>query len=120
MTGSNNTTEFETWSLSNLSNVPRVKSIWFSVDNWTYTNGVFPGNFERKLGSGGEGTVIEGDWNGEPAAFKFVRIEENSTTQGRSKSVEDGLKDLDQRLNEMEQLKSIKSTTIINFFGHYV
>ena len=116
--GSDGRTEYETWNLSSLVNVPTVKSIWFSVDNWTYTSGVYPGDFGDKIGSGGEGTVIEGKWDGEPAAFKFVQIEQDSTL--RPNSVEGGLIDLKKRLNEMEQLKSIKSPTIINFFGHYV
>ena len=120
VTGLNDTTEFKTWNLSSLSNVPEIKSIWFTVDNWTYTNGVYPGNFEEKLGSGGEGTVIRGEWNGEPAAFKFVQIDEEFATQRRFKSVEAGLSDLKKRLNEMEQLVSVKSSTIVNFFGHYV
>ena len=116
------TTEYDICGLSksNLSNIPKVKSIWFTVDNWTYTSGVFPGDFEEKLGSGGEGTVIRGKWNGEPAAFKFVRIEEDEIPQRRSETVEAGLKDLNKRLNEMEQLTSIESPTIIKFFGHYV
>ena len=116
------TTEYDICGLSksNLSNIPKVKSIWFTVDNWTYTNGVYPGNFEGVLGSGGEGTVIEGEWNGESAAFKFVKIEEDPNTQQKFKSVEAGLEDLKRRLNEMELLTSIESPTIVKFFGHYV
>ena len=41
---------------------------------WTYKNGVFPGHFEDVLGKGGEGVVIQGEWHGKHAAFKFSPV----------------------------------------------
>ena len=60
---------FSLWS-SNL-NIPNSKSIYFPIVDfknktllgpWQYKNGVFPGKFNRLIGSGGEGYVLEGEW----------------------------------------------------------
>ena len=69
----NDDTYYDTFSLSssNLINMPKSKSIYFPIVDfenktllgpWQYKNGVFPGKFNRLIGSGGEGYVLEGEW----------------------------------------------------------
>ena len=83
-----NETQFEINSLSNLSNLPTQKSIFFTIrplesndkskvdflNPWFYRTGVFDGKFGSVIGQGASGTVISGEWYGKRAAFKFVDI----------------------------------------------
>ena len=117
--------EYETWSLSSLSNIPPSKSVFFQLRNynsempsaWEYKTGVYnQGHFGRVRGSGGEGTVIEGLWqNQTPAAFKFVEVRD----QKAMKLVKDGLNDMNERLSEMTNQQLTKGTAILKFEGHY-
>ena len=99
-------------------------SIYFSIENsenqallppWTYKTGVFPGKFNRLIGSGSEGTVIEGEWIGKKAAFKFVRI----GVQKQVKTTVELLDDLNRRLTEMKALQEAKGSAITPFLGHF-
>ena len=117
--------ENEIWSgMSNLSNLPKSKSVYFQLRNfnsdmpspWEYKAGVYnQGKFGRVRGSGGEGTVIEGKWQNQKAAFKFVEVRDQKFIQ----ETEDALADMNARLNEMMAMESTKGSAILNFDGHY-
>ena len=105
-------------------NVPTVESIFFPIKSFPngnlarpfhYENGVYPGQFCRVVGKGAEGVVIEGVWNNEKAAFKFVRVRD----QKFMKTVEDGLADMNIRLRELLEMDSITGSNILKFNGHF-
>ena len=124
-----NETQFEINSLSNLSNLPTQKSIFFTIrplesndkskvdflNPWFYRTGVFDGKFGSVIGQGASGTVISGEWYGKKAAFKFVEI----GVQKWHKNVEDTLKSLDDKLSEMTSIQATKGTVIVQFYAHY-
>ena len=126
-----NDTQYDLHSLASLSNIPTVKSIAFSVksfpctcstlcagdlsNEWFYINGVYPGQFDRVIGQGGEGIVLSGYWHGEEAAFKFIPVRK----QQAQRKVEDGLADLATRLNEMLTMQSTRGSCILKILGHY-
>ena len=130
-------TEYNQWSLSSekLSNLPQIKSCYFPVKifpgfpqvPWQYGNGVFPGQFDVVIGQGGEGTVIGGEMNGEPVAYKFVMWTASPCIKQKyigkhqqyASSLNDGLADLDTRLNEMNHMQSISGTCIMPIKGHF-
>ena len=73
--------EIDSLSSTNLRIIPKEKSVFFPIVDfenktllgpWQYLTGVFPGNFTRLVGSGGEGHVVAGTWNNIKAAFKWV------------------------------------------------
>ena len=77
------TTQHELYGLSNLKNVPSVKSVFYPIKNFPtgnldnsmcYTTGVYDAKYGRVIGMGGEGVVIQGEWNGRSAAYKFVEV----------------------------------------------
>ena len=127
----NDETDYNVYSLASLSNIPSVKSIAFAVKSfpctcstlcggdlskeWFYLNGVYPGQFDRVIGQGGEGTVLSGFWHGEEAAFKFIPVRKQ---QFQAKS-SDGLADLATRLNEMLTMQSTPGSCILKILGHY-
>ena len=78
-------------------------------------NDVYPGQFDRVIGQGGEGTVVSGYWHGEEAAFKFIPVRK----QQFQRSVDDGLADLATRLNEMVTMQSTPGSCILKILGHY-
>ena len=118
-------TQYGIWSLSGLSNIPTIKSVFFQIREfnsdmpsaWEYETGVYnQGHFGQVRGSGGEGTVIEGRWqNKKPAAFKFVEVR----NQKFMKNVEDGLNDMNERLSEMTNMQVTSGSAILKFEGHY-
>ena len=119
------------YSLASLSNIPTVKSIAFAVksfpctcanicagdlsEEFYYLNGVYPGQFDRLVGQGGEGVVVSGFWHGEEAAFKFIPVRK----QQFPGNVEDGLADLETRLNEMVTMQSTSGSCILKPLGHF-
>ena len=120
--------EYEIRSLSDLSNLPSSKSVFFQLRNfnsdmppaWEYCTGVYnKGQFGRVKGRGGEGIVIEGQWqNQTPAAFKFVELREQNNIQ----QTDDSLDDINERLSEMTAINHMQSTSgsaILKFEGHY-
>ena len=116
--------DFDMFSFDSLTNIPTVKSIFFPIKSFPsgnldrpfhYENGVYPGQFCRVVGKGAEGVVIEGVWNNEKAAFKFVRVKD----QKAMKKVEDGLADMNDRLREMLEMESITGSNILKFNGHF-
>ena len=121
----NGKTEFDRRSLYGLKNVPKVESVFFQLHEfnndmppaWEYRTGVFSkGHFGQVRGRGGEGTVIEGLWQNQiPAAFKFVEIRNQKFIW----NVKDALADLNERLSEMNSMRTTKGSAILEFDGHY-
>ena len=116
--------------VATLNSLP--KSIYFTIDQytcrccqqpctnaliepWRYTNGVLNGQFKRVVGKGGEGSVLEGLWCGQKAAYKFVPI----TNQTFLNSVGDGMNELKRRLNESIQYNETQSNFVVPFYAHY-
>ena len=111
-------------SLGSLSNLPEEESIFFQVKSFPsgnlispfhYETGVYPGQFGRVIGKGGEGVVIEGKWNNEQAAFKFVTIRDQKVTG----FAEDTLANMNARLREMIEMESINGSNIVKLNGHF-
>ena len=117
--------------MASLPNITTVKSIAYAVKSfpctcssfcagdlskeWFYLEGVYPGQFGRVIGQGGEGIVIGGYWHGEEAAFKFTPVRK----QQWQDSVKDGLADLATRLNEMLTMQATPGSCILKILGHY-
>ena len=111
-------------SLGYLSHVPTVKSIFYPIKPFRsgnlaspfhYENGVYPGQFRQVIGKGAEGTAIEGVWGNEKAAYKFVEVRD----QERMRTLEDGLNDMNTRVREMIEMKSISGSNILKINGHF-
>ena len=116
-------TNYDAYGLSNLNNLPSVKSVFYPIKNfptgnlgepWFYTTGVYDGKFGRVIGKGGEGTVIEGEWNGKPAAFKFVEIKGLKVT-----NYDDVMADMNERLKEMTEMMATPGDAILPFQAHF-
>ena len=104
--------------------MPTIKSIYYPIKPFPsgnlaapfhYENGVYPGQFGQVIGKGAEGIVVEGVWNNEKAAYKFVEVR----AQKRIKKVEDGLADMNARVREMIEMESITGSNILKFNGHF-
>ena len=117
-------TEYDNYDLSNLNNLPSIKSVFFSIKNfasgnigepWCYTTGVYDGKFGRVIGKGGEGTVIEGEFNGQPAAFKFVQMKGLRL----NKKYDENMKDMNERLKEMTEMMATPGNSILPFQAHF-
>ena len=117
-------TEYDNYDLSNLNNLPSIKSVFFSIKNfasgnigepWCYTTGVYDGKFGRVIGKGGEGTVIEGEFNGQPAAFKFVEMKGLKFL----KTYDDALADMNERLKEMTEMLATSGDVILSLEAHF-
>ena len=120
-------TQYELGKLSelNLENLSTKKSVYFSVqpvigdqtlaEPWYYQSGVYPGDFDVKIGQGASGIVVSGQCQGKPAAFKFNHIGEQKFQQ----NTRDALATLNEKLGEMTSVQSISGSKIVRFFGHY-
>ena len=119
-------TQFDQWSLTHLSISEMAKSVYFSIypdesfpqelqQAWYYSSGVFPGNFDELIGKGSEGHVVGGRWMELDVAYKFVEIK----NQKFQKTVDDGLKDLKRRLTELDALKAVQGSCILQDYGHF-
>ena len=118
-------TQLDLWPfISKLSNLPFIKSVYYSVKifrsgnldrPWRYTTGVYDGDYGRFLGKGTEGTVIEGNWIGQPAAYKFVPFNINSNCHNSDQH----LHELNERLREMTLVQSTPGSAIIENLAHY-
>ena len=119
-------TQYDTWSLSGakLNNLPTEKSIFFPIvyftnnnlhDPWQYSNGIFPGKFNRLIGSGGEGHVVQGVWNNIDAAFKWVPIGK----QELKTFTDDTLADMEMKLSEMKTMQATIGSSIMPLIGHF-
>ena len=122
----NGGTQYDIHSLSssNLINLPKLKSVYFPIVDfnnkellvlWQYKTGVFPGKFNRLIGSGGEGYVLEGEWDNIEAAFKFVGVEK----QKPKTFVHETLDDLEKELGEMKTMQTTIGTAIMPLIGHF-
>ena len=121
----NGISNYDFFSLSGLSNIPTIKSVFFQLREfnsdmasaWEYETGVYnQGHFGRVRGRGGEGTVIEGRWQNQiPAAFKFVEVRKQKLIE----TVEDSLNDMNERLSEMTNQQLTNGSAILKFEGHY-
>ena len=122
----NGNTHYDIHSLSssNLKNLPKEKSIFFPIVDfghrtllgpWQYLTGVFPGKFNRLIGSGGEGCVIEGVWNHEKAAFKWVRVGKQDLITYAAERIAD----LEKRLSEMRTMQTAIGSSIMPIIGHF-
>ena len=119
-----NRSQYEFHSLGSLSKVTNVQSIYFPIKSFpsgnlskpfNYETGVYPGQYGRVIGRGGEGIVIQGVWANQPSAFKFVEIGD----QKRKDKVDDNLKDMNARLREMVEVETISGTNILKLEGHH-
>ena len=115
--------EYEEWSLGYLS-VNRRQSIYFPIKPFpngnlskpfNYKTGVYPGQYGRVIGRGGEGVVIQGIWANQPCAFKFVEIK----NQKLRKLVSDGLADMNARLRQMIEVETVSGDNILKLKGHH-
>ena len=111
-------------SLGSLLHVPTVQSIFYAIKSFPsgnlaspfhYENGIYPGQFCQVIGKGAEGTVIQGVWGKEKAAYKFVEVRD----QKFMRKVEDGLADMNTRVREMIETESISGSNIMKFNGHF-
>ena len=84
-------------------------------DSWRYLNGVLNGQFKRVVGHGGEGSVLEGIWCGQKAAYKFVKITNLKFKSG----YKDNMNELRRRLNESIQYNGTQSDLVVPFYAHY-
>ena len=110
--------------LSNLVNVPSVKSVFFPIkkfpsgnlgDPWFYTTGVYDGKYGRVIGKGGEGMVIQGEWNGQAAAYKFVEMKGQKYHDTR----DDHVADMNERLKEMTEMMATLGDAILHLEAHF-
>ena len=116
--------QYEMYSLDYLSNVPSIESIYFPIKSFpsgnlskpfNYETGVYPGQYGRVIGRGGEGTVIQGIWANQPCAYKFVEVRD----QKYMETTNDNLKDMNVRLKEMIEMENITGTQILKLEGHH-
>ena len=116
--------DMQSLSSSNLINLPKEKSVFFPIVDfgnntllgpWQYLTGVFPGNFNRLIGYGGEGHVVAGTWNNEKAAFKWVSVGKQESRQ----MVNDLLADMEKKLSEMRTMQTTIGTSIMPIIGHF-
>ena len=117
-------TQFDVCSVSNLKNVPSIRSVFYATKNFQpgnlgepfcYTTGVYDGKLGRVLGKGGEGKVIRGEWNGQQAAYKFVQIKREKQADNYSQVMED----MNERLKEMTEMMATPGDAILPFIAHY-
>ena len=82
---------------------------------WCYTTGVYDGKFGNVIGKGGEGIVIQGELNGDPAAYKFVVVKGLKFI----KTFDDSMADMGKRLQEMEEMLATPGDAILPFEAHF-
>ena len=120
----NGDTNYDDLGLSNLNNLPSIKSVFYPIKNfrsgnlgeqWCYTTGVYDGKFGRVIGKGGEGTVIEGEFDGQPAAFKFVQMKGLKLTN----TYDDQMAEMNERLKEMTEMMATPGNSILPFQAHF-
>ena len=117
---------YDAMGLSNLKNVPLIKSVFYPIrtfstgnlgEPWCYTTGVYDGKFGRIIGKGGEGTVIQGQWNGRKAAYKFVLIK--MVELKLNKDYVGLMEDMNERLKEMTEMMTTAGDAILPFQAHF-
>ena len=112
-----------------LSNLPSKKSIFFTTRSfpdefeaksdfpapWFYRTGVFDGKFRSVVGRGASAVVLNGEWYGKKAAYKFVEI----GFQKFQQFADGAIKTLDKKLSEMISISELVGSKIVPFYGHY-
>ena len=119
-------------SVSIPNNVPSTKSIFFPIKNfqtgqlgepWYYTTGVYDGKFGRVIGKGGEGVVIQGEFSGRKAAYKFVKIKKSilriDINMTQEKDYEDSIEEMNEQLHEMTEMMTTSGITILPLEAHF-
>ena len=86
------------------------------IEPWLYISGVFPGYCDRVIGYGSTGIVLHGLYGNRQAAFKFVEIKK---LEKFPKNVQEGVDELNKKLNEMKAVQTTKGNKKISFFGHF-
>ena len=116
--------EYKMYSLESLSNIPVIESIYFPIKPFpngnlskpfNYETGVYPGQYGRVIGRGGEGTVVQGIWANQPCAYKFIEVRDLK----HKELVSDQLNDMNTRLKEMIEMENINGTNILKLKGHH-
>ena len=116
--------DIEKLGIADLINVPSVKSIFHPIKNfpmsdlgdpWCYTTGVYDGKYGGVIGKGGQGIVVQGEWNGQPAAYKFVQKKGQKLASGYDNSVAD----MSERLKEMTEMMATPGDEILPFEAHF-
>ena len=123
--------QFEEYQDLSLSSLPPSKSIFFSIESfecfcdtkcgsdlsnpWFYRNGVFNGQFDRRIGKGASGTVIHGFCHGVEVAFKFIDVGE----QKFKRKAREQLVDLNRKLDEMKKVQTTIGSKIVELYGHF-
>ena len=117
-------TRYNDHGLSNLKNVPSIKSVFYPIKNfpsgnlgepWCYTTGVYDGKFGQVIGKGVEGIVVQGMWCGRPAAYKFVQMKGLRFINNYDNS----LAATNERLNEMTEMITTPGDAILPFEAHF-
>ena len=67
------------------------------------------------IGKGAEGIVVQGVWNNDKAAYKFVQVRDQKFMD----NVKDSLVDMNARVREMIEMESISGSNILKFNGHF-
>ena len=120
----NDKSQYDYYSLDSLSNVTNTQSIFFPTKSFPngnlpkpfhYETGVYPGQYGRVIGRGGEGIVIQGALGSEPCAFKFVEVRDQKYKQ----KISDQLEDMNARLREMIEVEKISGTNVLKLKGHH-
>ena len=75
----------------------------------------FQPTLKKIIEKGSEGYLVSGKWMGFDAAYKFVEIR----SQKIQNKVSDALKDLKKRLMEINSLKAVKGSRILEECGHF-
>ena len=82
---------------------------------WCYTTGVYDGKFGKVIGKGGEGIVVQGEFNGKPAAYKFVQMK----GVGYNGTWGMHMEDMTKRLTEMTEMMATHGDAILPFEAHF-
>ena len=125
------TTQFDTYNLSYLDNLPTQKSIFFPVQSfaccnkkcdsdlsepWFYKTGTFPGKYKKVIGKGASSTVLRGIFQRKESAFKFVEIVNEKNPKD---DMMYNINYLNKQLNDMTSVQSVSGNKIVQFYGHF-
>ena len=120
------------YSFDSLLNFPTVESVFFPIKSFPsgnlaspfhYENGVYPGQFCKVIEKGGEGVVIQGEFSGRKAAYKFVKIKKPilriDINMTQEKDYEDSIEEMNEQLHEMTEMMTTSGNTILPLQAHF-